>query len=46
MLLLEPLLALPAEGAVWRVAALPLLLRVLLPLRLTWLPLRAGWLLP
>ena len=45
--LLEPLL-LPvlAEGALWRVAELPLLLRVLLPLRLAWLPLRAGWLLP
>ena len=41
-LLLE-LELLPTEGAVWREAALPaLLLRVLLPLRLVWLPLRAG----
>ena len=40
------LLPLPAEGVLWRVAVPPLPLRVLLPLRLAWLPLRAGWLLP
>jgi len=47
-LLMEPedLLLLPALGVDCRVAVPPLLLRELLPLRLTWLPLRAGWLLP
>ena len=46
---MEPeVLPLLTDGALWREAELPepLLLRVLLPLRLAWLPPRAGWLLP